>query len=481
MSKRILAIGVELASDDVTEIDFSAKTSLLDWDIVLFRPDVNEFIGAYPDHYQGKPSLGDTASFQLKESCEHWRREIKQAVESGKTVIIFLSAPQEVYIDTGQRSYSGTGRNSKTTVHVASYSNHQSIPLKMAATSAIGNSMKLAGKQSEILSTFWKEFGSLFEYQCILPSDIVGSPVLVTKSGEKVVGSIVRSKNSVGSLVILPHLNFEQPGFVKQGKDGPLWTAKAEQFSKRFLSAIVALDNALHSTSEVTPEPTWASAEEFVLQRERALRLDLLEAERSLEAAQKAKESVLERLNEAGSLRNLLFEKGKILESAIVEALRIIGFRAAPYKDSASEFDVVFESEEGRFLGEAEGKDAKAISVDKLRQLSMNIHEDLQRESVTAPAKGVLFGNGFRLAPVSERASQFTDKCIAAAESTRIALISTSELYSAARYLADCHDPDFARRCRTAMLMGVGIVSLPSPPTSQEANGNETATVTQSE
>jgi hypothetical protein len=57
---------------------------------------------------------------------------------------------------------------------------------------------------------------------------------------------------------------------------------------------------------------------------------------------------------------------------------------------------VVFESEEGRLIGEAEGKDNKAINVDKLRQLSMNIHEDIQREEVTTPAKGVLFGNGYR-------------------------------------------------------------------------------------
>lgn len=80
-----------------------------------------------------------------------------------------------------------------------------------------------------------------------------------------------------------------------------------------------------------------------------------------------------------------------------------MGFRAEPFKDSNSEFDVVFESDEGRLIGEAEGKDSKAINVDKLRQLAMNIHEDLQREEVTKSAKGVLFGNGFRLSPLNER------------------------------------------------------------------------------
>jgi len=58
---------------------------------------------------------------------------------------------------------------------------------------------------------------------------------------------------------------------------------------------------------------------------------------------------------------------------------------------------------------------------DKLRQLLMTIHEDLQRESITAPAKPVLFGNGFRLHPLSERADPFTGKCYSAATTSSIA------------------------------------------------------------
>jgi hypothetical protein len=113
MSKNILTVGFELASDGAQYEEFRSKVSLLDWDIVLFRPLISEFYSY--DTYQGKPSLDDTSSFQLKECCEHWRREIKQAIDAGKTVLVFLPPVQEVYIDTGQRQYSGTGRNQKTT------------------------------------------------------------------------------------------------------------------------------------------------------------------------------------------------------------------------------------------------------------------------------------------------------------------------------------------------------------------------------
>lgn len=95
----------------------------------------------------------------------------------------------------------------------------------------------------------------------------------------------------------------------------------------------------------------------------------MLDAEWKVEETQKYKEQVDEQLLSAGDHRALLFEKGKPLENAIIETLRMLGSTAEPYRDSDSEFDVVFESAEGRLNGEAEGKDNKAVNIDKLRQL----------------------------------------------------------------------------------------------------------------
>ena len=88
-ARRILTIGFELASPDTQYESFRSKASLLDWDIVLFKPQIGDFT-IYSEYFQGKPSLSDSNSFHLKESCEHWRREIKQAFETGKTVIVFF-------------------------------------------------------------------------------------------------------------------------------------------------------------------------------------------------------------------------------------------------------------------------------------------------------------------------------------------------------------------------------------------------------
>lgn len=462
MPKTILTIGCPLDSDAVQEEEFTSKVSLLDWDIVLFRPVIDGSIFPYIGHYQGKPSLDDSLSFRLKEASEHWRREIKQAIETGKTALVFLPPVQEVYIDTGQRTYSGTGRNQKTTRIVSLHTNYAALPISLTPVNATGSAIKLGAIGAEVLAPYWAEFGSVSEYKVLLPNGTKGI-CLTTKTGDKPVGAIERSKGSSGALVLLPDIDFYADNFVD---DDGTWTPEAKQFAARMTNAVIALDKALHSTADVTPEPVWAADPVYALAAERSLRSELLNVERQVEEAQRRKEDVLEQLKGAGCLRALLYEKGKPLENAIIEALKLLGFRAAPYKEAESEFDVVFECAEGRLLGEAEGKDTKAINVDKLRQLAMNIHEDLQREEVISPAKGVLFGNGYRLSPPADRKVQFTDKCITASQSSSTALLATTDLFAAAQYLADQVDTEYARACREAILAGVGLLALPITPAS---------------
>lgn len=462
MAKKILIVGFELASDEVTHEDFDSKVSLLDWDIVLFRPQITDFISD-TKQYQGKPSLDGNQSSQLKEACEHWHREVHQAIEAGKTVIVYLPPVEEVYIDTGERQYSGTGRNRATTHLVTIYNNYKCIPAALEPTTSHGTAVKLAPKGTEILAGYWADFGALSEYKVLLNSKM-GFTCLLTKNGDKPVGLLLPSKNSTGSLLCLPDINFYHSTFIEEDESEFSWTEEAKQFAARLVSSIAKMDDVLRSQSNITPVPFWATNDSFFLPAESKLHSRLLEVEIQLNQLQRSKESLTVDLNLAGQLRSLLYEKGKPLEKSIIDALRLLGFEAEPFNDGTSEFDVVFQSKEGRLIGEAEGKDLKAINVDKLRQLTMNIHEDLQREEITTPAKGVLFGNGFRLIPLTERGVQFTEKCIVAARSSGIALIATQELFTAAQYLSGEKDEAFAGACRKALLCGVGLTSFPAVP-----------------
>lgn len=462
-AKSILTIGFELADDHSRDAAFRSRASLLDWDIVLFQPDILGFVGAFAETYQGKPSLEDTESFQARECCAHWRREIKQAVQAGKTIVVFLPEPSEVFVDTGERSYSGTGRNQKTTRHVELLTNYSAIPATLEPVAASGQTMKLAPKNAEVLGAYWSSYESVSYYSVILEGAKVPELVL-TRVGDKPVGAIYRDDASSGTLLLLPNIDFYPDSFLTNSEEGQSWTQPAEQFAHGFVNTIVSLDKALRGTSEKTPEPDWAMDSKYMLSSEKRIRSELLDAERAVESAHKRREELREDLVNAVSLRDLLFEKGKPLEKSVIDALRILGFEAESFKDSDSEFDVVFATQGGRLIGEAEGKDNKAIGVDKLRQLSMNIHEDLQRDTVEAPAKAVLFGNPFRLSTPLDRKAPFTEKCMRAAESTSTALVSTPDLFAVAQYLVENSDPHFAEMSRKALLSTNGRVVFPDPP-----------------
>lgn len=468
MAKKIISVGFQLPCGDIPDADFVEKTSLLDWDIILFRPNIDQFINksrSYDGYvyYNGKITLNDTQSFRAKEACEHWRRELREAVDNGKIVIVHLNSPNIVYAATGTKETSGTGRNQKVTRHVAELSSYSSLPIKLEATATQGSEMVLRQNYRNLLAPYWTRFGNQSNYEVVFSADTKGC-CITTKHGSRPVAIEIGSKSSSGSLLLLPNLDFEKEEFFEEVDDEYHLSETGRQFSSAYIAEIVALANSLSKTSERTPEPVWAGDERYELFHETRLREDLLQAEVELEKAQKNKEQVATSLVEAGQLRDLLFETGKPLESAILKALTVLGFSASNFEDANSEFDAVFVSAEGRLLGEAEGKDNKPIAIDKLRQLSTNIHEDLEREGVLEPAKGILFGNAYRLTEPDKRDESFTEKCKTSAVSMSFGLVSTPELFRVARHLSNCADEDFARACREALVKTSGEVVFPATP-----------------
>lgn len=464
-NKKILTIGLSLADDKTEFCEFDSDTSLLDWDIILFKSDIKEYIYKSKSTFKGKPCLSDDESFKLKAQSEHWRREIKAAVEHGKLILVFLNELTPLSIATGEKEFSGTGRNQKVTRIVTDYDNYQSIPLDLKPINSKGKEIKISAKNSECISSYWHEFSSVSSYKVIVESEL--TPCLLTKHGDKVVGTISKSKNSNGALLCLPDIDFYPESFFIGEEDEENegdWTPEAKQFASKMIKAIISIDKSLRSSGELTPEPDWVKDTKYKLNQEKVAFQKLLKIEKNLEVVQAEKEAIIDEVKDLGRLRNLLFEKGKPLEYAILDALKIIGFEVSQFDDGESEFDAVFESKEGRLIGEVEGKDNKAINIDKLRQLAMNIHEDLERDEVDEPAKAVLFGNSYRLQPVDERAEPFTTKCISAATISSTALVSTPDLFHIAKYLKDKRDARYATKCRKAILNSIGKVCFPDIP-----------------
>lgn len=468
MEKKILTVGYELPGHSDWYLGLSSKQSLLDAEIIVFESDLTDYARDYFNPtFQGKPRIADNVSFILKEDALYWKKELSTALNAGKTVFVFFRGLQEVYVDTGTVERSGTGRNAATRHLVESFDSYRFLPIDLPAiVPKEGREIEFSG--SPVFSAFWSEFGASLKYESYL-DDTVSNPLFLTKTGEKVVGALFRVGK--GSLVLLPPIEYDEEKFTKYDakKQESLWTPEAQRFGDKLVRAMVAIDKTLRMCEDRTPSPDWTSNESFQLIEEVRLKKEIGEHDRQIGDLVAKKNEMLTQLDQTTRLRDLLYEKGKNLESAVVLGLRLLGYSAENYHDKWLEFDQVILSPEGqRFIGETEGKDSSAVNIDKFRQLSGNVQEDLRRDGVEEPAIGILFGNGFRLAEPSERPEQFTEKCIHTAESLNCILVRTPDLFRVAKYVQETGDASFAEECRRAISDGVGrVVDFPRCPARQ--------------
>lgn len=446
-AKTIFTVGLQLPTKEFFQYQsFHSNVSLLDADIILFEPNLDYQTDYSNPRFEGKPNLSDDSSTKCLHSLNHWKEELSIAFNSGKTIYIFLNSPGNVFVHTGN-SFSGTGRSQKTIRNVSEISSYAMLPISFKEKkTAKGKNIKFT-QNANFLKPYWDLIRDFTEYQLYFEHEKV-KPLILTKTGDKVVGGMLQNDKG-GTILLLPPLKLPED-FVElhADKKTQIWSESAIQFGKSLLSQIVAIDKALKSSLESTPAPQWLEDKQFQLDIEQTCIDEINTLTQKIEKIKSQIKQKQTELFKHSLSKKLLYENGKPLEYAIIDALQTIGFKAENYDDGKSEFDIVFESDEGRFIGEAEGKDNSAINVTKFRQLESNIHEDYERDEVSTHAKGMLFGNPFRLLPPNERKEFFTQKAIESAKRTGIALVNTHELFEVVKYLKNTNDQDYAKLVR---------------------------------
>lgn len=460
MSKRIMCIEREIPGLEMHS--FWSDQSLLDADIIVFQPDLGHLLD---DRYEGYPSCSESMSAHCIESVQHWQTEIETAVSSGKTVFVLLNKYQEFFVHTGEKRFSGTGRNQQVTRMLTKRNNYECLPIgSIDVISKGGDTIKFLNNPAYL--PLWNETKGYFVYDSYF-NQSPGVPLFVTKTGNKAVGCVVTSKEN-GHLVLLPQLMFPEE-FVEELDDGTEdWTEKAKQFGKRFAAALVEVDAALRKEGEAIPAPSWVDEPEYSMAKEPKLLMSIASITAKVEKLSKEKADKNRELSELQSLKYLLYGKGFPLQYAVIEALELLGYKAEGYDDGELEIDQVIVSPEGdRFVGETEGKDNSKVNVDKFRQLFDIVDADAAREDIEEEATGILFGNGHRTLDPSEREVQFTDKCLKSAERRSVVLVQTSDLFRVAQYLHHSGDEKLAAKCRVAIKNSEGkIVEFPALPSS---------------
>ena len=256
--KRIFTVGFDLPGEEFEYIEFDSDQSLLDADIILFRPG---FGNHYPsEDYQGEPLFRPSSSVSVAQNLQHWRSELASATNVGKLVIIYVTKPLSYFRYTGEQQNSVTGRSRVITNVVTRVTSFSAVPNVITVEAKTGREVRLT-KDGAYLAPYWKEFEGYSPYQAYIDGKFTHA-ILITKVGNKTVAAAVRGK---GTLLFLPPLLYDEKKFIKYNdkKDESFWTPEAIKFGKRLSGALVGLYDNLAKGRSSTPPPSWALSQAF--------------------------------------------------------------------------------------------------------------------------------------------------------------------------------------------------------------------------
>jgi hypothetical protein len=204
MAKLILSVGFLFPGGFKEFVPLHSRRSLLDADVIIFRPSIGPF-NRVESQFQGKPSLYDSASFELKNAASHWRQQIQMALNAGKNVFVFFPKLEEVWVDSGVKTYSGTGRNARPTRHVDPFNNYQMLPtFADRILESVGTQMKL-NERSQLIADYWRRFGTRSSYNVTFEGLKVAATITTAAGAVPVACSFGLSGGS-GRVVGLPAL-----------------------------------------------------------------------------------------------------------------------------------------------------------------------------------------------------------------------------------------------------------------------------------
>ena len=176
-----LSVSFETPCEEIEFVPFNSDVSLLDADFIIFKPDISDFLWRRESTYMGKPSLSDGHSFILRDRPITGAERFWTHLMLARRSLSSWRTRGSLY-SVWRKRYSGTGRNRATTHIVTSFNNYACIPISLSPVNSIGTAMVL-GKGSDIVKSYWADFGPLSQYRVRLEGEIK-RPIITTKSGK---------------------------------------------------------------------------------------------------------------------------------------------------------------------------------------------------------------------------------------------------------------------------------------------------------
>lgn len=417
----IATLNFKLTGDNVVNTTIDGKETLLDADIVVTNP--IEFSNVWAHHLLNRNSLSSQISERIKSIFVSRKNELWTLLNNGKIIIVFLSPPKAVHVDTSTYS----GYEYITNYDFLPSAKELLLQNLTPGKSSVANSILLANPR-HLFSQYLKAFKDELEYSAYLDIDIPeNSDYFLVNRSNRPVGFSIEAGN--GLIVFLPPVKTND--------------------SKKIIGVLTSCCNKYLTKHEETPPPNWVS--DFQLHGEKEYEEQLKEINSKIDLLLSEQKTIEQSKHSLTKFKGLLYGQGPELENLVIEFFRMIGFTADNRKQDDLEHDIVFESAEGKGIAEIEGKDNDSIHIDKLDQLNRAVDEDF--ELTGSYPQGILIGNHYRLHKPGTRKDPFTEKVLIVAKKKSFGLLTTIEIYGAIeKLLKNPSDGKFLSECRKKIL-----------------------------
>jgi hypothetical protein len=420
---KTLLIDCDYPIKDAMQIEFDSTVSCFDYDVVMW--DVHGTYADYQsrsDNYQGHPSLSDASSVSLMKAMVRRRKEFAELIKMGRAVVIFPAAETTVFVDTGERKTSGTGRNAVVTRIVKDLNLYGALPCTLETTPASGLEIEPFGAS---FSTLWRKTRGYWVYHSILDK-FPGEKIAQIAGTNKVIGSLHRSKSG-GILSILP-----EPYWEEEEEDSE--TRPSDGLENGGSDEDTSAPELLHAwiceqlNGETERAPDWLAS--YTFPEEEAISSEKKVLQEQLEEILLKIDNLKAKQADQDRWKRLIFAQGAALEAEVTRALSELGFTVLPTVPGRA--DVRAEVDGRKIIAEVKGL-SKSAAEKNAAQLEKWVSEEKIADE-SDDSKPVLIVNAWRERDISDRSQPaFPDQMLAYCRSRGHCLLSTSQLLAMAR------------------------------------------------
>ncbi len=241
-------------------------------------------------------------------------------MQLGRILVVFLPGESSVYVDTGRREYSGTGRNRQVTKTVTEVDMMSAVPTSPLRNTS-GSGLEISAAE-EGMAALLRKTAHAWTYRCTIEEQPTLRPLAYVTGTKKLVAGMVRERTSGGLLILLPDfivyddIEEEEGGGEVERVDVP---PEIHQHRSALLEWLVHL-----SGGEKAAAPEWVARYRF--DSERLRQGELEKVEESLVVLMQEKDALKAALATDEQWKSLIHASGDALERQVQKAFELLGF-----------------------------------------------------------------------------------------------------------------------------------------------------------